>query len=489
MLLATTAASAIVSIATIAFTLAAIVYMIVCTNQVMRCIPLPRVGSSYQFTWTFLVMISLLYLPSAGAPDVTAPDTVHTTVSKATTVVAAAAGIAVAGVRRSGRERKASKRKAEDDETKKMIAREKRNKRRRERYANMDDDKKEDRNGKRRSDYANMDDDKKEARNGKRRSDYANMDDDEKEEKQSQARENKQKNRNRIKEQKVGSALTEDINDVERYTLGDMDCKCQYCGALGFWCENKGTKSEPHFGNLCCQKGKVSVPLAQDFQLHPYIANLLTSTTDRDAIYFRSHARMFNAGMAMASTVSGKVPNEYSKGNSAYSIAGQLRRILGPMMPRKGNVPRYIQIYFFEPDDATAYRIRNFADLKPDEKAMAERIFTQLHKALIESKHAYVQSCLGVKKWVEENFPDGVNDLRIAINAEQSPDPTIHNGRLNAPAAVNEVSILVPEHVGKDDVRQVVFNLKEPEDSMGTKTIADYHRSYDPLQYPIFNNL
>jgi len=217
-----------------------------------------------------------------------------------------------------------------------MIAREKRNKRRRERYANMSAENKEDRNGKRRSDYANMDDDKKEARNGKRRSDYADMDDDEKNERQSQARENKKKNTNRIKEQKVGSALTEDINDVERYTLGDMDCECQYCGALGFWCENKGTKSEPHFGNLCCQKGKVSVPLAQDFQLHPYIANLLTSTTDRDAIYFRSHARMFNAGMAMASTVSGKVPNEYSKGNSAYSIAGQLRRILGPMIPRKG---------------------------------------------------------------------------------------------------------------------------------------------------------
>ena len=482
MLLATTTAAAIVFMATVSLALVAIVYMIVCMNQViMSCIHIPLPPNpgctSYKFTWTILFVISLLYLPSAEAPNVPTQNSINndsivsaTTATAVATAAAAVAGIAVAGVRRSGRKRKVSKKTADDNEAeaKKMKAAE----RRREQYA---------------AKVQNTQ--SREERNKRDRKRYANMDDDKKEEKQSQARENKQKNTNRIKKQKVGSALTEDINDVERYTLGNMDCKCHYCGALGFWCENKGTKTEPHFGNLCCQKGKVSVPLAQDFQLHPYIANLLTSTTDRDAIYFRSHARMFNAGMAMASTVSGKVPNEYSKGNSAYSIAGQLRRILGPMMPRKGNVPRYIQIYFFEPDDATAYRIRNFADLKPDEKAMAERIFTQLHKALIESKHAYVQSCLGVKKWVEENFPDGVNDLRIAINAEQSPDPTIHNGRLNAPAAVNEVSILVPEHVGKDDVRQVVFNLKEPEDSMGTKTIADYHRSYDPLQYPIFNNL
>ena len=93
-----------------------------------------------------------------------------------------------------------------------------------------------------------------------------------------------------------------------------------------------------------------------------------------------------------------------------------------------------------------------------------------------------------MKKWVEENCPNGVDDLRIAISADASPDPSKHKGRLNAPVAINEVSILMSEDIGKEDPRQLILNLKEPEDNGGTRTIADYHRSYDPLQYPLFYN-
>jgi len=198
--------------------------------------------------------------------------------------------------------------------------------------------------------------------------------------------------------------------------------------------------------------------------------------------------RMFNSGMAMASMVSdGKVKNIKNTAQ-AYSIAGQVNRIIGPLFAKEGKRPKGTQVYLFEPDEATSYRIQNFQHLKPSEKLLAERIFTKLHKALLRQKNTYIQSCLGVKEWVEKNCPDGIDNLRIAISADASPDPNIHNGRLNAPVAVNEVSILMSEDIGREDARQIVLNLKEPDDSGGTRTIADYHRSYDPLQYPLFYN-
>ena len=198
--------------------------------------------------------------------------------------------------------------------------------------------------------------------------------------------------------------------------------------------------------------------------------------------------RMFNCGMAMASMVSDGKVKKLKNVNQAYTVAGQIHRIIGPLFAREGKNPKCAQVYMFEPEQATSYRLQNFKDLNDSDREMAERIFTKLHNALIESKNTYIESCLGVKKWVEENCPNGVDDLRIAISADASPDPSKHKGRLNAPVAINEVSILMSEDIGKEDPRQLILNLKEPEDNGGTRTIADYHRSYDPLQYPLFYN-
>ncbi len=121
---------------------------------------------------------------------------------------------------------------------------------------------------------------------------------------------------------------------------------------------------------------------------------------------------------------------------------------------------------------------------------MAETIFTKLHAALVNSKHRYLESCYGVRAYIERHYPDGVPNLRIAIHAEVSPDPSIHRGRLNKAVAIHEVSILLDEDIGANDKRQVVLNLKEidGDECHGIRRIPDYHRAYDPLQYPLFFN-
>jgi hypothetical protein len=50
------------------------------------------------------------------------------------------------------------------------------------------------------------------------------------------------------------------ILDVEPFQLGEFNMQCSYCGAFGFAGENKGTEIKPHFGILCCSKGKINLP-------------------------------------------------------------------------------------------------------------------------------------------------------------------------------------------------------------------------------------
>ena len=303
----------------------------------------------------------------------------------------------------------------------------------------------------------------------------------------------------------VGSALEQDPSDVGLFLLGPMDAvECVYCGALGFAGENQGSSSKPHLGSMCCHKNKINVPVANDFNLDPYIKHLLTSDS-KEAKYFRSNSRMFNSGMAMASVATEKGGWGRTRGKSgmysAVRVSGQLVRRIGPMLPRNGVKPKFMQTYFFEPDDATAHRISNFKNLKPSEKKLAESIFKKLHNALRNAGNTYINDCYAVKEYVEKNYPDGVDDFKITIHATDKPEDEeedtklslkrtrsgTHRGRLNKPTR-NEISILFPNNATGNHERQVVFNLKQPPDGGGVMQVRDDHRSYDPLSYPLFFN-
>jgi len=175
------------------------------------------------------------------------------------------------------------KRDIQEEEEKKELKKAKR----REQYAKKvkDPQVRKARNEKERKRYADMSGEKKEELLSKKREEYVSMGDEKKKARISQISETKAKT-----DGKIGSALDQDINEVEPFLLGPMNCKCYHCNALGHWCENKGSKTKPHFGALCCNQGKVTIPLARDFELDNYIKKLLTSDTDKEAIYFRKHS-------------------------------------------------------------------------------------------------------------------------------------------------------------------------------------------------------
>ena len=99
-----------------------------------------------------------------------------------------------------------------------------------------------------------------------------------------------------------------------------------YCGALGFKDENKGTLVKPHFGQMCCNQGKVFVQVAKNFELHKTLVDLLTSNS-LEAQHVCKHLQMFNVGMAFTSAVMDLRSRYQGRNNNRYSalkISGQL---------------------------------------------------------------------------------------------------------------------------------------------------------------------
>lgn len=276
----------------------------------------------------------------------------------------------------------------------------------------------------------------------------------------------------------------EQVLSITQDYLGPMNFACQYCNALGYKDENRGTAGSIHFGNMCCHKGNTVVP-----QLQPPPANLMQLYTSQDSTskFFRKNIRKFNSGLSMASTrfdTDATVTN-HQGGLSSFKIRGQLYRCIGPLQPMENAQPRCIQTYFYDQDEQANIRADYFAS---DENGGADRelylmLFDQLQQILTECQNTYLMSFLSVREVIQRmNVPP--EELRIAIHADIRPMDE-HIRRYNLPEC-SEISILMPNDIQPEDTRQVVCTYRHSAGVNNIKTLGDTHRSYDPLAYPLF---
>jgi hypothetical protein len=272
------------------------------------------------------------------------------------------------------------------------------------------------------------------------------------------------------------------------FYVGPMDQVCKFCGAKGFEGENKDKHDEVHFGSLCCSRGKVKG--IRDYNLPPELEHLYIDEEDPTAKRFREKSRLFNNGMAMCSVAAEKGWKNRCHNNKMecmLTASGQLHRRIGPLQPRQGENPKSVQCFFYGPEEAAKHRANNsFGGQKKTKKEdlMDKTIFAKLHTILLDAKNKYIETFLGVKKYVETNLKQKVRDIILALHANESTETLIHEGRLNAPQ-VKEVALLMPNEIDASSKRLLTFNYSTPDDSAGLQFIQDYHRSYDPLQYPL----
>ena len=60
------------------------------------------------------------------------------------------------------------------------------------------------------------------------------------------------------------------------------------------------------------------------------------------------------------------------------------------------------------------------------EKPIYEAVFNHLHKILMKAKNKYIQSFLGVKKYVERRLKNKVWEVKLSIHANEHAKKLVH---------------------------------------------------------------
>lgn len=273
------------------------------------------------------------------------------------------------------------------------------------------------------------------------------------------------------------------------YSVGTMNFECKYCKALGWKDENRGTRTNVHFGILCCNQGKIELdPIPE---LPQRMLDLYTERSVQ-AKYFQNNLRFFNAGMALASmTFKNKngdatVRAGQGSGPGVFKVCGQLQRRVGSMLQNESaDHPQCMQTYFHDEEFQAQHRANRNSSTSQSETILNRRvaIFRLLRNILInDCNNSYLRSYITVNDYIKENNLNPSN-LHIELHATEKPLEGHHPGRYHVPNCP-EIALLKDPNPPVGAHRTVVCSVRQ-----GTATnrnlhfMQDYHRSYIPLLY------
>ena len=128
-------------------------------------------------------------------------------------------------------------------------------------------------------------------------------------------------------------------------TIGEMNVRCDYCGALKFPKETSTT---------CCSGGKVSL---EPFPRPPDALMDFWNGTDARSRLFRLHARTLNNAVCLSS-LQGNDRNMPGF-NPSVVFQGRVQHRAGALLPAEGEQPRFAQLYVFDAAMESTQRFQN----------------------------------------------------------------------------------------------------------------------------------
>lgn len=151
-----------------------------------------------------------------------------------------------------------------------------------------------------------------------------------------------------------------------------------------------------------------------------------------------------------------------------FKVQGQVYHLIGSLQPLPNEEPKFLQVYFMGDSlEQATHRCSYIPGLQID-------IVMPLQE-MLHTNNALIQ-CF---KTSLDAMPQDSNEYRVVIRADKRPAGE-HARRFNAPVA-NEVAVLL---VGQQhEKRDIVLHLRDN----SLKHIAETHRSYDALQYPLIS--
>ncbi|XP_031634678.1 uncharacterized protein LOC116347980 [Contarinia nasturtii] len=234
-------------------------------------------------------------------------------------------------------------------------------------------------------------------------------------------------------------------------SIGKMDSLCLHCHALKFHKESPG---------MCCSNGKVVLPPLND---PPEPLRTFVSGTDPLSRHFQQNIRKYNSCFQMTSFGASEIvgANGYMP---TFKVQGQVYHTIGSLLPVPEEESKFLQIYFMgDYEKEIDQRCAVIKGMKREIVAHLQALFHE-HNHLIQSF-----------KVAMEQMP--LNNCKVIIRADKAPTGE-HERRFNVPT-IDEVAVVI---VGTEfEKRDIVIQKRDS----SLQRVAETHRWYDALQYPL----
>ena len=140
-------------------------------------------------------------------------------------------------------------------------------------------------------------------------------------------------------------SIPDHIMEVSIGSLFDKKNQCKDCKAFRFSKER----------NFCCSQGDV------------VLASIPEPPENLQKLYskksFTDNIRGYNNVLAMAS-IGCDTPDSVKGPN--FKILGKVHHKIGSLLPAEGNDPKFLQLYFYDSDQATDLRMKIMPKLDPN---------------------------------------------------------------------------------------------------------------------------
>ena len=132
-----------------------------------------------------------------------------------------------------------------------------------------------------------------------------------------------------------------------------------------------------------------------------------------------------------------------------FQICGTLYHFTGPLQAAPGAIPRYAQLYFYDPETAANYRF----DLN---QSLTRDILTEI-TGFLHSENPHVQRYQTAQERIQEA---AVHSRTVQVRLNPRMEVVVQEGadlrRENLPVA-NEVAAIIPNVAENDRWRDIIF--------------------------------
>lgn len=264
-------------------------------------------------------------------------------------------------------------------------------------------------------------------------------------------RQNRSRTRNDLNNAAFNYDKDYDYNIHRDIAIGPMTNLCLYCRALKFQKETPG---------MCCSNGKVNL---MTFTEPPEPLSTYVAGDTRESKHFLDHIRKYNSCFQMTSFGATNIVN-YDNFMPTFKVQGQVYHQIGSLLPVPEQDPQFLQIFFMADLEEEVDRRCTFSAVT-DRKIIAElRALFNEHNCLVRDFKSALENVTS-------------DDFKVIIKADKVP-MNEHARRFNAPRAPEVAAVIVGTEITR---RDIVISRRD----QTKQRVAETHRSYDALQYPI----